>query len=59
MGRPLLTFSYPGAPDVVATSSSGIYSTKLYLTIVVVSWLELYPEEYPTLIIHMQTKRTI
>ena len=37
MGRPLLTFSYPGAPDVVATSSSGIYSTKLYLTIVVVS----------------------
>lgn len=59
MGRPLLTFSYPGAPDVVATSGLGIYSTKLYLTIVVASLLELYPEEYPTLIIHMQTKRII
>ena len=37
MRRPLLTFSYPGAPDVVTTSGSGIYSTKLYLTIVVAS----------------------
>lgn len=50
MGRPLLTFSYSGTPDVVTTSGSGIYSAKLYLAIVVTSWLELCPEVYISLI---------